>query len=125
MKNIKGEDLNVLDLPAHWLEDYHARIQAGIPSDLNIAADQLTQILGASTMTTAPVTAIVVDTFQAARTLREVLQPGHKVFPVGQGRTGWRCERIIVLATMDQDRFSEWFDTFSCCLEPGGDIIYD
>ena len=121
MKNSKGETLNVLNLPAHWLEDYHARIQAGMTSDLNVAADQLSQVTGASTT----ITAIVVDTYAAARALRRVLQPGHKVFAVGQGRVGWRCERIIVLATMDQDGFSEWFNTFTHCLDPKGKIIYD
>ena len=90
-------------------------------SDLNVAADQLSQVTEANTM----ITAIVVDTPQVARALREVLQPGHKVFTVGQGRTGWRCGRIVVLATMDQDGFSEWFNTFTHCLEPDGDIIYD
>lgn len=50
MKNIKGEDLTIWNLPAHWLEDYHVRIQAGMISDLNVAADQLSQVTGASEM---------------------------------------------------------------------------
>ena len=45
MKNRKGETLTPQNLSEHWLEDYHARIQAGMTSDLDIAADQLSQIL--------------------------------------------------------------------------------
>ena len=120
MKNRKGENLTIWNLPAHWLEDYHHRIKAGIPSDLAVAADQLSQVTGASEMKTA----VVVDTPKAAKALNQILGEGHRAFAVRQPRTGWRCARIIVLATMTQEGFSEWFSDFRNCLAPDGDIKY-
>lgn len=70
-------------------------------------------------------TAIVVDTVRVAKELNKILPDDHRAFAVFRGRTGWRCDRILVLATMAQDGFSEWFDTFTHCLKPGGAIIYD
>jgi len=70
-------------------------------------------------------TAIVVDTYEVARALNKILPEGCKAYAVGQPRIGQRFDQIIVSATMIQDHFSEWFDTFRCCLAPGGEIIYD
>ena len=121
MKISKGETLNVLNLPAHWLEDYHARIQAGMTSDLNVAADQLSQVTGASKMNVA----LIVDTPKIARELNKILLEGNRAFAGGQAGVGHRFDRILVMATMTDDRFSEWFDHFKCCLTPKGKIIYD
>jgi hypothetical protein len=70
-------------------------------------------------------TAIVVDTPQVAKALNWLLQPGHIAFAVGESKAGHRFARIIVLATLDSDFFSEWFEHFKCCLAPDGDILYD
>lgn len=70
-------------------------------------------------------TAIVVDTPAVARALNEILQGEDKAFAVLQSRTGWRCDQIIVCASMTHEHFAEWFDQFRCCLAPGGRIIYD
>ena len=70
-------------------------------------------------------TAIVVDTYEVARALNKILPEGSKAYSVGQPRIGQRFDQIIVSATMTQEHFSEWFDTFRCCLTPGGEIIYD
>jgi hypothetical protein len=73
-------------------------------------------------------TAWIVDTPQVAKLLQKSLVEGDRAFAVGQARTGWRCARIVVMATMTQEapvNFADWFDTFRCCLEPGGEIVYD
>lgn len=67
--------------------------------------------------------AIIVDNQQMAQELRKILAPQHQVFPVGHSAIGQRFDKILVLASM-ADNFPRWFDSFSCCLNPGGEIIY-
>jgi hypothetical protein len=70
-------------------------------------------------------TAIVVDTPHIAKELNKLLPEGSRAYIPGQTRLGARYEQILVMATMADDRFSEWFDHFTCCLTPGGRIYYD
>jgi translation elongation factor EF-1beta len=68
---------------------------------------------------------LVVDTPRMATELNKILPKGSKAFAIGQAKVGWGFDKILVMATMTDERFSEWFDYFALSLAPGGEIVYD
>ena len=68
---------------------------------------------------------LVVDTPQVATELNKILPKGSKAFALGAAKTGYRFDKIIVMATLGEEKAMEWFQDFTLSLAPGGKIIYD
>ena len=70
--------------------------------------------------------AIVVDSGFVADILRtQVTAPDTIVFYVGDMRSGWGADVILVLCDVSStERKREWFEEFRCCLKPRGKIIH-
>jgi len=76
-----------------------------------------------SIMTDYRLTAYVVRGSNACKQLNNDLSEAHKAFQIGDGRMGFKFNRIVMLARLHGPEETEWFEHFKCCLAPDGEVI--